>query len=55
MGVPNKLLLPRSPVVSRWSAAPHDCLAAIDPMRRVTVVLGHEADEVRAALTGLAC
>ena len=50
MGVPNKLLLEIGgvPLVRRTAEA----LAAI-PDADVTVVLGHEADEIRAALTGL--
>ena len=48
MGVPNKLLLEIGgvPLVRRTTEA----LAAI-PDADVTVVLGHEADEIRAALT----
>ena len=50
MGVPNKLLLEIGgvPLVRRTAEA----LATI-PDADVTVVLGHEADEVRAALTGM--
>ena len=50
MGVPNKLLLEIGgvPLVRRTAEA----LAAI-PDADVTVVLGHEADEIRAALTGM--
>lgn len=51
MGEANKLLLPvgGEPLVRRTARL----LASIDNAM-VTVVLGHEADEVRAALTGLA-
>ena len=50
MGVPNKLLLEIGgvPLVRRTTEA----LAAI-PGADVTVVLGHEANEIRAALTGM--
>ena len=50
MGVPNKLLLEIGgvPLVRRTA----EVLAAI-PDADVTVVLGHEADEIRAALTGM--
>ena len=50
MGVPNKLLLEIGgvPLVRRTAEA----LAAI-PDADVTVVLGHEADEIGAALTGV--
>ena len=50
MGVPNKLLLEIGgvPLVKRTAEA----LAGI-PDAEVTVVLGHEADEIRAALAGM--
>ena len=50
MGEANKLLLPvgGEPLVRRTARL----LASIDNAR-VTVVLGHEADEVRAALAGI--
>ena len=50
MGVPNKLLLEIAsvPLVRRTA----DSLSAI-PNTDVTVVLGHEADEIRTALTDM--